>query len=255
MKNFTAMPKMRLGFTMWLIGMVGVLSLLFILPALLRNQPISLPIWVVYLIQLVQSGIILAVAVWVGVAFAHKVNLFSPCIEALVTKKSFFEKLHPQLGPACLGGFIVGVLLIGMSFVTPHELLSVVTKDINPILKIFTEVLYGGVTEEILLRWGVMTLILWLLWRLIQANENIPSSNLVWIAIIASSLLFSLAHLPAAYILAGHLTFSIFAYVVVGNTVAGIMFGFLYQRFGLESAMIAHALAHLVADAIILVLH
>jgi len=250
------MARIRFGFTMWLIGMVGVVTLLLILPPMLRNQPISFPIWAVCLIQLVQSGIILALSVWIGVTFAHKVNLYAPCIEAFVVKKSCLKKLRPQLNSACLAGLIVGIFLIGMSFVTPQEL-SVTTTDINinPLYKLLTGILYGGITEEILLRWGVMTFILWLLWRFIQHKKNTPSSKLVWVAIIASSLLFSLAHLPAAHVMTGQLTLSIFFYVMAGNTVAGMMFGFLYQRFGLESAMIAHALAHLVADPVILIIH
>lgn len=247
MKNSTKISKIRLGFAMWLIGMVGVLSLLFILPGMISNRPISIPIWAVCLIQLIQSGIMLALAVWIGVTFAYKVNLYAPVIEALVLKKSFFEKLRPQLGPACVVGFVVGIFLIGMSYVTPQEL-SVATNTTNPILKIFTEVFYGGVTEEILLRWGVMTLTLWLLWRYFQRDQNFPSSRLVWIAIVASSLLFASSHLPAAHVIAGHLTLNIVTYVMVGNMVAGIMFGVLYKQFGLESAMIAHALAHLVKD-------
>ena len=62
-------------------------------------------------------------------------------------------------------------------------------------------------------------------------------------------------HLPAAHVFAGHLTVSIISYVLVGNTLAGIMFGYLYKRFGLESAMMAHGLAHLIADIGILTIH
>lgn len=253
MKNSANMPRMRLGFAIWLLGMIGVVSLLFILPGIISHRPISIPVWAVCLIQMVQSSIMLALAVWIGVSFAHKVNLYSPAIEALVLKKPFFEKLRPQLKPACFAGLLVGVFLIGMGYLTPNEL-SVVTKESNFVLKIFTEVLYGGVTEEILLRWGIMTLMLWLLWRFIQRDENHPSARLVWIAIIASSILFALGHLPAAHVLAGYLTLHIVTYVMAGNVIAGIIFGYLYKQFGLESAMIAHALAHLVKDVAIIMM-
>ena len=35
--------------------------------------------------------------------------------------------------------------------------------------------------------------------------------------------------------------------IVGANTVFGVLFGFLYWRRGLESAMVAHALAHVIA--------
>lgn len=246
--------KTRLGFKIWALGMIGVISLLALLPSMLSNQPISLPIWAICLIQLVQSTVILAIAAWVGATLSKKVSLNAPYIESLFIEKSCFEKLRPQLMGACLAGFVVGMFLIGMSFLTPQEL-SVIKAKINPLYKVLTGVLYGGITEEVLLRWGAMTFILWLLWRFIQHNKKSPSLTLVWIAIIVSSLLFSLAHLPAAHVLAGHLTFNVFLYVMVGNTVGGIIFGFLYQRLGFESAIIAHTLAHLFADPVILLIH
>jgi hypothetical protein len=43
------------------------------------------------------------------------------------------------------------------------------------------------------------------------------------------------------------LSASVVAYVVGGNAAAGILFGFLFWRHGLESAMIAHATAHVLA--------
>ncbi|MCR9192950.1 MAG: CPBP family intramembrane metalloprotease [Gammaproteobacteria bacterium] len=253
MKKPIPSSKIQFGFAMWLIGMVGAFAVLLMLPTMVSNKPSPIPMWAIYLIQVVQSGVILGVFVWIGVTLAHKVNLKSPCIEALVSKESCWRKLLPQLGPACIGGVIVGILLVGMNYLTPHELSITTNEGINPLLKVLAEVFYGGITEEILLRWGVMTLLLWLLWRFIQRDQSTPSQKLVWIAIITSSLLFAFAHLPAAHVLAGHLTLNIFAYVVVGNSLAGMMFGFLYQRFGLESAMIAHALAHLVADAALVV--
>ena len=36
------------------------------------------------------------------------------------------------------------------------------------------------------------------------------------------------------------------AFIVGANTVFGLLFGYLFWRYGLESAMVAHALAHAV---------
>jgi membrane protease YdiL (CAAX protease family) len=61
-------------------------------------------------------------------------------------------------------------------------------------------------------------------------------------------LLFALGHLPAAHVLDGHLTANIVTYIIIGNTLPGIIFGFLYKQYGLEAAMIAHASAHLIKE-------
>lgn len=243
MKKLLNTSRIQLGLLMWLLGMVGVFFLLLNLPALLSNQPMPLPMWVIFLIQLTESSVILALTVWTGVRLAYKLNLHAPCIEAFATQKPLLPKLLPQLRPAAIGGIIVGVLLIGMTYVTPE--LMVMPNEMNKILEFLMRIFYGGITEEIFLRWGVMTLILWGI-AAIAGRKNHPTPLLVWIAIIVSSLLFALGHLPAAHILAGQISLNIFLYVMVGNTLAGMVFGFLYQRFGLESAMIAHALAHIV---------
>jgi membrane protease YdiL (CAAX protease family) len=58
-------------------------------------------------------------------------------------------------------------------------------------------VLYGGIVEELMLRWRFMTLLVWIGWRLFQRDEGLPSPAIVWTAIILAALLFGLSHLPA----------------------------------------------------------
>lgn len=56
--------------------------------------------------------------------------------------------------------------------------------------------LYGGVTEEILVRWGLMTLLVWALWRFLQGGAGEPADAIVWVGIALSAFVFRLAHLP-----------------------------------------------------------
>ena len=48
----------------------------------------------------------------------------------------------------------------------------------------------------------------------------------------------------------GGLTAEVLAFVVGWNTLAGLVFGWLFWRHGLEAAIVAHALAHVVAVAV-----
>ena len=68
----------------------------------------------------------------------------------------------------------------------------------------------------------------------------------VVLAIVASSVLFALGHLPAAHFLLGELTPATLTWVIGANTFFGLLFGWLFWRHGLESAMVAHATTHLV---------
>ena len=242
----TKTSKIRLGILMWLLGMLGVVSIVLLLPSLLAGHPLPIPMWQLSLIQTLQGGILVAISVYIGVSLAPKVGLHSPALENVVVSRPFLAPLQPQLLPSLIGGITVGLILIFASYVTPQEL---IVASLNLSLKrIMAEILYGGITEEIMMRWGIMTLLLWLFWRFIQRNQNSPSPSLIWTAIIVSSLFFAIGHLPAALSLVGHLTPHIITYVIMANTFSGIVFGLLYQRIGLESAMLAHVLAHIIND-------
>ena len=114
----------------------------------------------------------------------------------------------------------------------------------NPPL--LARLLYGGITEELLLRWGFMTTLVWLAWRLLQRRRGVPRAVYIWLAIVASALLFGAGHLPAAAVLVGRLSVDIVVFVVGVNTAFGVLFGYLFWRHGLETAMIAHGTAHAV---------
>ena len=72
-------------------------------------------------------------------------------------------------------------------------------------------------------------------------------AGFVWLAIAVSAVRFCAGHLPAAAALVGALDANVVVFVIGANTVFGLLFGYLFWRHGLESAMIAHALAHVVS--------
>ena len=75
----------RLGMLLWLAGMLGVFVVTFaVLPQLLSQLTVTppAPLRVLLLASLAQSAILLALAVWSGVALAPKVGLRAPAFEA-----------------------------------------------------------------------------------------------------------------------------------------------------------------------------
>lgn len=146
--------------------------------------------------------------------------------------------------PGLLAGVLGGALLFIVPGNAPPDLAEVQDRMELPLL---ARVLYGGITEELLLRWGLMTALAWLAWRFAQHRQGPVRATSVWIAIGISAGLFGVGHLPAAVALIGQLNASHIAFVVGANTVFGLLFGFLDWRYGLEAAMIAHALSHVVA--------
>lgn len=111
-------------------------------------------------------------------------------------------------------------------------------------------VLYGGVIEEVMLRLFTMSLIAWLLWKLFfRKCEHAPVGVIITANVIAA-LLFAAGHLPATVMLFGQLTPLILLRCFLLNGGFGLLFGELYRRYGIQYAMVSHALLHIVSKTI-----
>jgi len=246
----------RLFVILWLAGLAGVISFLLIdLNALIAILPIppgtemALGIPALKLLTVIQQAIILAVAVLVGVVLASKVGLSSPVAEAAASGGDSVSAFKPQIIPGIVGGLTGGVSLVLIAaalkpFLSPEVLARL--GEYGKILPLPTRLLYGGIIEELLLRWGLMTLLVWAVWRLFQKGQDRPKPAFFVGAILISSVVFAIGHLPMAFMLFPELTLALKLFVIVGNSAFGLIAGYLYWKKGLESAMIAHALTHVV---------
>ncbi len=248
-------PKTKLFVILWLAGMAGVLSFLLVdLSKLLAYFPVpagtELPsIWVLKLVGLIQPTVLLSLAVLIGVALASRIGLSSPVAEAAAGNGQLGSALKPQIHPGVIGGLMGGasiclIWILWKPFL-PQEFVTRALAFSN-VLPLSTRLLYGGITEELLLRWGVMTLLAWAAWRLLQSGQGKPRPIYLVSAIIISSVVFGLGHLPVAFALSSEVTASLVFYTVSVNALFGLIAGYLYWKKGLESAVIAHMLAHVV---------
>ncbi|MEM6449783.1 MAG: CPBP family glutamic-type intramembrane protease [Cyanobacteria bacterium P01_D01_bin.105] len=237
---------------LWLMGFVGELSVLFVsFPAeAMANLP--LPVFAIKLISLLQALIILSIANFFGVMLSPKVGLSAPLSEAFLSGNSDLSHIFKQQAlPGLIGGS-VGIALNLAWFLSMKPLLPLdfLTAAANTTIPFATRLLKGGIAEEIVLRWGLMTLLVWLCWRLLQKGKGQPHGASILIATVVSALMFGLLHLPAAALLSASLTLPLVVYVIIGNTIFGLVAGYLYVKHGLESAMLAHMFFHVVLVAV-----
>ncbi len=245
MTDPTAISRRRFGLVLGAAGMVGSVAITaIVLPKMLGQVPLPAPLWVISLAGLAQSALLLALAVWAGVRLTPSVGLRAPAFEAVVTGRPIGPALRSQLLPGLIGGVLGGVLLFAVFRYAPAAVVELQERFTVPIV---ARVLYGGITEELLLRWGLMTALVWLAWRFLQQRRGSVRAGFVLLAIAVSALLFGAGHLPAASVLLGAMDMTVVAFVIGVNTAFGLLFGYLFWRHGLESAMIAHALAHVVS--------
>ena len=108
---------------------------------------------------------------------------------------------------------------------------------------------YGGIAEEVLLRLFLMTLLVWVVWKVCRRRRAKPSPWVYWAAILVAAIVFGAGHLPAVAAV-WPLTSIVVARTLVLNAAAGIAFGLLYWRWGLEHAMLAHFSADIVLHVI-----
>jgi len=191
-------------------------------------------------LQIAQSAVLFAVLVFVGLLLARATGLGAPFLEAWLGAEKR-KSIGPALGSAAALGASAGLVI----FVLDRFLFLLVTDPITaaqaspPLWARMLASLYGGVAEEVAMRLFLMTLLVWISWKVRAAPDGGPTAAGVWIAIVLVAAVFGLGHLPVtAQIM------DVTPWVVVRalalNGVGGVLFGWLYWRHGLESAMAAH---------------
>jgi len=251
--------KVKLFLVLFAAGFAGVLSLLLLdLDALLAILPLPpgtempMSISALKVLMLVQPTVILAVAVLIGVAIASKVGLSSPVAESAASGGNWASALKTQIAPGVIGGLAGGFAVVSIAAIsTPFLSPEVLTRlgEFGKVAPLPLRLLYGGITEELLLRWGLMTLLVWAGWRLFQKGKGRPRSVCFVAAILISSFIFAIGHLPVAFLLFPEPTPALVLFVIFGNSAFGLIAGYLYWKKGLESAMIAHMMAHILMFA------
>lgn len=224
--NLRNIPALPVSLRAFLLGLGGIA----ILPAVME-LPAGAPIAAVLMGPLV----LLALASVVGAWAAPRVGLNS--LLALGSKVSAKAMVAWFAGAIALG------LLVAFADHASAWLWNTpgidTLREGRGLTELMLGILYGGLTEEVLLRWGLMSvLVLGLL-------KALPRRTALWLAAILTALAFALSHLPSAAVEAGGLTSALFARTLIWNGLLGLAFAAAFIRNGLEAAMLAHIGVHL----------
>ncbi len=239
--------KLALGGILLTLGLIGIASILTmdiplpeearaILEAQFTPQQIKL-------LTLINPTILVIGAVVIGTIFHRQVHLHVPLIERLVGQSESTVTALDVVKYGVIGGIISGVLITAVSAIfyplLPAEFIEL-GENLQPSLA--ARFLYGGITEEILMRFGLMTFLVWLLSKIFKGT----SPPVYWIGILIAAFLFALGHFPVAFQAVESPSTALLSYIIIGNSIGGIIFGWLYWKTGLESAMLAHIFTHVV---------
>ncbi|MBN1177767.1 MAG: CPBP family intramembrane metalloprotease [Anaerolineae bacterium] len=246
----------RLFLILWAAGVVGVVALIpysLSLQSSILEQlaELSIPLPALIVTQVIQNAILVAIAVGVGVLLAPRAGLGVPIISGWLAKENVEPRLRALLLPSILVGVVAGAVIILLDVVVFAPLLAGTLEGLEntvsnpPAWQGFLASFYGGITEELLLRFFLMTLLAWLLGLVWRREPGQPTVGAFWVANVVAAILFGAGHLPTAATLFP-LTALMVVRVIALNSIGGIAFGHLYWTRGLEAAIIAHFSADIV---------
>lgn len=245
----TAQKNVRLALFWAILAAFGALTvfpyLLALNPSLAENIPFSLAVLAV--LQTLQTGILFFFLCWIGLRLGQAIGLDTPFARAFVygLKPPVIQKnvVVVALLTGAIGGLAIIVLdrLFQPLMPEPLQPTAIEIARWKGLLASF----YGGITEELLLRLFLMTLIAWGLWKVAQRSQKPPSPAVFWIASIVAAILFGVGHIPAVASI-WPITSIVIVRAIALNSPLGIAFGYIYWQWGLEYAMLAHFCADIV---------
>ena len=195
-----------------------------------------------YAVSAIQSAVYGLILGALGIFFSKKTGLWKDKLTA--DKKSITATTILTV----LGGisFILIDVLIFAKFneqIANSYLLKPTFTDI------LAMVLYGGVIEEVMLRLFFMSILAFIIHKIFEGKKQSVSTWVFIVSNVLSALLFALGHLPAT---ASMMTLSpliIFRCFLL-NGAYGLIFGYLYRKYGIAYSMVSHAGFHLISKFI-----
>lgn len=222
---------------------LSLLSVICIFPYVLTLQgdvlnKIGQPIAFIFVAQLLQSALLFSIVIFLGLFFTKKIHFQLPLIEALLEKGNAKKILKNIAGKSVLWGIVAAFSIYAVDTLFTMLGAGITThQNPAPAWQTLLAAFYGGITEEIIMRLFVMTFFIWIGMKLLKQKH--PSRAGIWTAIVLAAVIFGLGHLPITASLT-QITPLVIIRAVVLNGIGGIIFGWLFWKKGLESAMLSH---------------
>lgn len=233
----------------WLLFMLAELSMFAALPYSLSifgdriySLGISLPLLLAT--QFAQGTLLLVLSILVGLSLGNKLGLKTPVIESIFEGRGLPANFRSSFKLSVFLGAFLGIsMFLVDKFVFSlymDSLISLISSP--PLWQRFMYSFYAGIVEEIILRYFLVTILVWITWKIKKTPANLPTNAGVWISIILVSIIYTLGNISS---LSASLEFNLLAYLgyISLNLVGGSIFGWLFWKKGLELAIVANLFA------------
>jgi membrane protease YdiL (CAAX protease family) len=196
------------------------------------NWVIHTAIYLAVLSLSIISGLMLTV---------HLGSSGAPIIEGSLKGVTELNLRYTAILPV-LTGLVLGAALSPFALYQPREN-QVEFYNIVIWKRLVAGLFHGGIVEEIVFRWFLLTFFVWLLSFLPGLTASVATNDTFWIANSISALLFGFAHLPGSAATAPLNKIS-FLLVIALNIIVGLTYGYFFWVSGIEAAMLAHMSTH-----------
>jgi hypothetical protein len=193
----------------------------------------------------------LGLAALIGTFTAKKAGLGAPFIEGWLANSPIWQHSKSVVITALITGVLLGGLIIAVDVIvftpfleaaTGYSNANLLNPDINRAApwQGFLAAISAGITEEVLFRFFGVSLIAWLGGLIFKDAEGRPKAFIVVFAVFLWAVIFGLAHLQMPVAVEWELSSATIVRSLVINSMGGLVYGWMYWKKGLESAILVH---------------
>ena len=169
-------------------------------------------------------------AIFCGLRIGGKLGLAAPLTEAWAAGRAPEDTAGRLTAGLALGaGFGLAGVLIALGLGSAAGEADAAGADIIPPWMGAAQAVSAGVGEEILFRFGLMSLIAWFAWKVLPARDGGVSAFGMWFAVGLAAVVFAAVHGGEGL-----------GAMQAVRLLAGAGFGWLFWKRGLEAAICAH---------------
>lgn len=235
-----------------LFGFAAALPYIYALfPGMVARGKLPMPLPVLVTVQLMQSTFIFGGIVALGILLARKAGIETPILNGWLYRKG---EPFPAgwLRIPLLWGLVIGAalvllyLLVFRPFIPEWPLQQ---EAALPVWQRFLVCFYGAINIELLMRFFLLSLFLWVLKKITREASPRPGAGIFWTANIIVAVIYAAGHIPAAKSLMP-LTPIVLTAVLLPTGVFALAFGYLTWKRGIEAAMLAHFSSDFIAHVL-----
>src|SRR5690625_426712 len=199
------------------------------------------------LLAMIQPLLLGVIAIYGGHRFFDRVNLRSLTNEVVEGSRTVETRekeytLKDSMPFIVVFAVALAILNLGFDVIFQNWLPEIYQPNfsIPNVKQILSNIFYSGIGQEILLRWGIMTTIIYVL-----SSRGRDLNQWVYIiGIVFTAILYGFAQYNSIASLTDF-SFILVLRILLLNGLDGILFGWLYYKFHFEAAVLSHVLVNL----------